>query len=886
LSRRDGDADAPEGLFPMNLTRWVLIAALMLLLPVTAPAAVQILYLPTQDINWTGEGPYSADLVAFCTDHEAEMPDGRNVERWHFLQIENNTPFLFKIISHNYIIVDNIGRDELFIGKWSLGSRRLSIRAAKRVFSRIAKPTLAIPNPDRRRADEMAEVIRGFTRFQPYFRDLDLRLNSLIRRGGQVSAFEEAVQWRLFWNADRDADRNAAPTQINWHWRPEWLPPLSRFDESHEQRARRSVQAVVGAPVPDTEVGRWLLDDSELVRRLRRFPARLSLMRHDPELAPRMVAFLLVNNMLRESVHKEALGKETTFSRFRSGADPDAISTMVSTLLKPMGASSESPTFRDFKTIVSSLAGPSDSPIVFASNDTLTSLKEFASGEPILPGPGLELLIDVRPLHGDPVDRLPCIFSNIVKQDGDLAFRWIGPDDDIKAEISALLDEAPRTQRQRDSSMTVWVKPVVLKKYPRLNWPEKINLQLITVEKKTSEGEVDRRGEPLPRLSRRSLDPDEVHWAASLRALIDDGLLDSIEYREGVVSFDARNRKLTIASSPPPSKDQGEVLSVLRRLISLDHDFAVQGAAALIDGPCVMRLNSADPGKGPGEAIGLRDEIQKRGIRNPIAFTTQDNLEAALERLSHAWHSWTYFEVHVDPSIRYGKRDKDGHAFQDEEGDAIMALNGKLIGSEDGRSVIIRVFHNQGSLLDELLGKIHKNSREFEGQLLVIGGCPVDRGKLLELQDKAIAGGALGVFVPFVDSIDRVAVALSLYYLLKHPGLLRDGTPGDVVRRGYEQAAAALQDCVGRPNEPAAQHENRLKEAFEEQVKEAFGEQALVFFRGRRLDSPAEKVREYKPGKVRTLPGELRRHSRWFLDFVDASDLGSVEEGGARRMAA
>jgi len=156
------------------------------------------------------------------------------------------------------------------------------------VAFKIAVPTLAIPKSSLPKPDELTALRAHFARLRPYFLGFDAYRHSMSGDPLGLDAFDEAAQRFLFWSGDRT--------------RMKWYAPLGAL------------------PIPDhlTDygVGRWLLGDFMLVHHLGRFPTRLSLMHDHPENAPRMVAFLLVNNLVKDPERENR--RVTDFSRFRA----------------------------------------------------------------------------------------------------------------------------------------------------------------------------------------------------------------------------------------------------------------------------------------------------------------------------------------------------------------------------------------------------------------------------------------------------------------------------------------------------------------------------------------------------------------------------------------
>ena len=156
------------------------------------------------------------------------------------------------------------------------------------VAFKIAVPTLAIPKSSLPKPDELTALRAHFARLRPYFLGFDAYRHSMSGDPLGLDAFDEAAQRFLFWSGDRT--------------RMKWDAPLGAL------------------PIPDhlTDygVGRWLLGDFMLVHHLGRFPTRLSLMHDHPENAPRMVAFLLVNNLVKDPERENR--RVTDFSRFRA----------------------------------------------------------------------------------------------------------------------------------------------------------------------------------------------------------------------------------------------------------------------------------------------------------------------------------------------------------------------------------------------------------------------------------------------------------------------------------------------------------------------------------------------------------------------------------------
>src|SRR5271157_1343646 len=350
---------------------------------------------------------------------------------------------------------------------------------------------------------------------------------------------------------------------------------------------------------------------------------------------------------------------------------------------------------------------------------------------------GTELLLDVRRPLGDVHPHLS-VNSNVVLPDGDLGFwDFENPSGDVGAYIDAVLRSIPPSQHLAGEEAKVWIASGVFS-YRRLTWPDDRKFLLVSEDWKTSRY--------LPRLRGRALKPETADWFLGLETLQREGLLDAIEYGPKGVFFDAGGRTLSVGSEPPPPGQIQAVLGRLRTLIGLGHDFACRDVATLTQDPCVIRIDAADPDG--GKLTSLRREIDARRITNPMVFTTQGDLATSLDRLS-AWPYWESFEAKVDGSILQGAGEERGKSIT-------RMLDGLVIGQGGRRSIVVRIFHNEGDFLEGLIAEAVAG--KFAGQYLVVGGCPMDYGKLLELQSVAISKGALGVVAPFMEFVNPEAI--------------------------------------------------------------------------------------------------------------------------------
>ncbi|HMD62059.1 MAG TPA: hypothetical protein VKG78_11535 [Opitutaceae bacterium] len=187
------------------------------------------------------------------------------------------------------------------------------------------------------------------------------------------------------------------------------------------------------------------------------------------------------------------------------------------------------------------------------------------------------------------------------------------------------------------------------------------------------------------------------------------------------------------------------------------------------------------------------------------------------------------------------------------------------------RSIVVRIFHNEGDFLEGLIAEAVAG--KFAGQYLVVGGCPMDYGKLLELQSVAISKGALGVVAPFMEFVNPEAIPLGPLFLKHHPEFVLNLSPGDALRRGYDEAAQVLAACT----EPDGQAD----EAIEARLRDAFGTPALALFRGDDAgNGPAPRIHR---GKLRQLRRACSNQSRLLLDFADGSRSRMMGDPGAER---
>ncbi|WP_154673955.1 hypothetical protein [Singulisphaera acidiphila] len=333
-----------------------------------------------------------------------------------------------------------------------------------------------------------------------------------------------------------------------------------------------------------------------------------------------------------------------------------------------------------------------------------------------------------------------------------------------------------------------------------------------------------------------------------------EGLIASVDFRQGPTVFQAKERLLQIDPTPP--NNPGFFIAHLRRLIGVRRDFALQRVASIENAPCVYRVETDDPQGGRLKA--LKGELEDLGVTNPIHFTTQEDIVWALDRLG-SWNLWSEFVVQNDErslvefEIDKGTSDEGASLERATSGRAVIELlKGLVIGVPAGRLIHVRMFHNEDAASFYRRLNTEAANRDFAGKFLVIGGCPVDHVELLKLQHAAIAGDALGVITPFEEQIDPRAFALAMRALHDRPELLRNVAPGDAIRRGYRAAADTLRSCLQKDDASAVT-----------EVLRAFTPAAAPFF---------EQAKRFHRAKLQDLLGRLEAQEGWYLDFVEAND--------------
>ena len=647
------------------------LVGVLFLLNGLAEAAVQSLYLPSGQEVVVGPGRPPGRIRGFCTDHDLGPPS-REDQDWLF--IGDST-------------LETAGGRIRIYGHTDRRTRRFGLvieptgQLDGDVAFKIAVPTLAIPKSSLPKPDELTALRAHFaaSSLLPRIR----RVSALhVRRSAGVDAFDEAAR--------------TVPVLVR------------RPDEDEVGRPPRRL------PIPDhlTDygVGRWLLGDFMLVHHLGRFPTRLSLMHDHPENVPRMVAFLLVNNLVKDPERENR--RVTDFSRFRAygrflrpgeparGDVPDGLHPLYfeqfSGSLSRAEPARDSPFRRasldDEDLVVEPGPEPGEWATVPGTGSTSSEHRKrlrkqrrdrdhylyFGAGKSTefpFGTSGTELLLDVRRPLGDVHPHLS-VNSNVVLPDGDLGFwDFENPSGDVGADIDAVLRSIPPSQHLAGEEAKVWIASGVFS-YRRLTWPDDRKFLLVSEDWKTSRY--------LPRLRGRALKPETADWFLGLETLQREGLLDAIEYGPKGVFFDAGGRTLRVGSEPPPPGQIQAVLGRLRTLIGLGHDFAFRDVATLTQDPCVIRIDAADPDG--GKLTSLRREIDARRITNPMVFTTQGDLATSLDRLS-AWPYWESFEAKVDGSILQGAGEERGKSIT-RMLDGLVIGQGGAAASSSGSSIM------------------------------------------------------------------------------------------------------------------------------------------------------------------------------------------------------
>ena len=218
-----------------------------------------------------------------------------------------------------------------------------------------------------------------------------------------------------------------------------------------------------------------------------------------------------------------------------------------------------------------------------------------------------------------------CIFSNLVKPDGDLRYRILERDSslDIGDQIRAAEREVVLAIRGPVLRATVWIDPDILQ-LTNLRWPDSIVL-------KSTDG-----GQSLPRLRGYVIDPTQAAWFEAVNGLRKEGLISTVEYRKGAGTvYLAEHRLLRISRAPPA--DPSAFLAHLRRLIGVGRSFALKGHGPAEISPCVIQADIVDPAGGnlraPPHAIGRARHRQLRVLHNPERSGGRPRTAGLLARL-------------------------------------------------------------------------------------------------------------------------------------------------------------------------------------------------------------------------------------------------------------
>ena len=367
-------------------------------------------------------------------------------------------------------------------------------------------------------------------------------------------------------------------------------------------------------------------------------------------------------------------------------------------------------------------------------------------------------------------------------------------------------DDAARETRRAFGDMTFYVDQRVLdhSRFARLSFAGARNVWI-----------VDRNGghrrwtEPV---ARPAVPRSSKWWPRPGQAIVTTPLLQP----DGSISLSATNDvRLPLSSSLEETSLNPDQRQLLRT-------------------PWVIPVGAVEPAY-----LKMLIQAVKR-LQKPFAITTQRD---PLARYAHR-RDWQQFNVLTH---RNSLRKVTKH------GEIVLSLvNGLSAGSPGGKTLKFLVWH-QGKDGAEVFADWLKRARdgEFRGQHIGVIGCPLSLSQFIELQNAAIANGALSCTIP-TEEVNLPAAALAAVTLSNHPELLDGATPLEALRRGYRAAAAPLAEALAITDDGLAI----------ERLKVAFGERGVDFFR--RGNGSFDRA------TARAILEGLRGDPAQFIECVDA----------------